>query len=36
MIGPGVMPDVTWEGAAPSGYDEALDLQPAETGTRAA
>jgi hypothetical protein len=26
-IGPGVMPDVTWEGAAPAAYDEALDRQ---------
>lgn len=26
-IGPGVTPDVTWEGAAPGAYDEALDRQ---------
>ena len=26
-IGPGVMPDVTWEGDAPVTYDEALDRQ---------
>ena len=26
-IGPGVMPDVTWEGAAPAAFDEALDRQ---------
>ena len=26
-IGPGVTPDVTWEGAAPVAYDEALDRQ---------
>ena len=26
-IGPGVTPDVTWEGAAPATYEEALDRQ---------
>jgi hypothetical protein len=26
-IGPGVTPDVTWEGAAPTAYDEAIDRQ---------
>jgi hypothetical protein len=30
-IGPGVMPDVSWEGAAPVAYDEALDRQLVET-----
>ena len=27
VIGPGVLPDVMWEGAAPAAYDEALDRQ---------
>jgi len=27
VVGPGVLPDVTWEGAAPGEYDEALDRQ---------
>ena len=27
VVGPGVLPDVTWEGAAPGAYDEALDRQ---------
>jgi len=27
VIGPGVTPDVTWEGAAPGPYDRTLDLQ---------
>ena len=27
VIGPGVLPDVAWEGAAPGAYDEALDRQ---------
>ena len=31
VIGPGVMPDVTWEGAAPVEYDAALDRQLVET-----
>jgi hypothetical protein len=26
-IGPGVTPDVTWEGPAPGGYDKSFDLQ---------
>ena len=30
LIGPGVTPDVTWEGPAPLEYDEALDRQRAE------
>ena len=31
VIGPGVMPDVTWESAAPGEYDAALDQQLVET-----
>jgi hypothetical protein len=31
VIGPGVTPDVTWEGAALGAYDAALDLQLRET-----
>lgn len=27
VIGPGVLPDVTWEASAPGAYDEALDRQ---------
>jgi hypothetical protein len=27
VVGPGVLPDVTWEGAAPTAYDESLDRQ---------
>ena len=30
VIGPGVTPDVTWEGAAPGPYDRAADLQLAD------
>ena len=30
VVGPGVLPDVTWEAAAPGAYDEALDRQLAE------
>ena len=30
VVGPGVLPDVTWEGAAPGAYDEALDRQLAD------
>ncbi len=31
VVGPGVLPDVTWEGAAPIAYDEAVDRQLVET-----
>ena len=34
VVGPGVLPDVTWEGAAPGAYDEALDRQLAEHSAR--
>ena len=27
VVGPGVLPDVTWEGAAPGAYDESADRQ---------
>ena len=30
VVGPGVLPDVTWEGSAPGAYDEALDRQLAD------
>lgn len=31
VVGPGVLPDVTWEGAAPGAYDEAIDRQLVDT-----
>ena len=34
VVGPGVLPDVTWEGAAPAAYDAALDRQLLDASAR--